>query len=233
MMKNGKSDSFAKGLNGYKIVWIFIICSILGYLVEMGWCYLYHGFFESRKSLLYGPFSIIYGIGAVLIVTIVDRLKNRNNFTVFWVSAIFGVAFEFICSVLQEYIFGSVSWDYTGKPLTIGGRASLIFAFGWGLLAILVLRILLPRLNHIIEAIPNHSGMIITWCLIIFMVSNIFLSAAAVIRQNERREGEPAATQFEQFLDRHYPDEKLNHIYVNMRIAGTKLVRDASGHVVK
>lgn len=230
---NKDTESFAKGLNGYKLVWIFVICSIMGYLVEMGWCYLYHGFFESRKSLLYGPFSIIYGIGAVLVVKLVDKLKNQKNFTIFMVAAMFGTAFEYICSVLQELIFGSVSWDYSGKPFTIGGRASLIFSIGWGFLAIFVLRMLLPKLNQFIESIPNHSGRIITWVVIVFMAGDLFLSAAAVLRQNERREGIPPSSRFEQFLDDHYPDEFLNQVYVNMRIAGTRLIRDDSGRVVK
>lgn len=232
-MEKGREVSFAKGLNAYKLVWIFIVCSVLGYLIEMGWCYLYHGFFESRKSLLYGPFSIIYGMGAVLLVIIVDRLKRQSNFTIFTVAAIFGAAFEYICSLLQEMLFGSVSWDYTGKPFTIGGRASLVFAFGWGLLAILVLRVILPKINEVIEAIPNYSGRILTWALIVFMVGNIVLSAAAVLRQNERRGGDAPSSGFENFLDHYYPDEKLNHIYANMRIAGTKLMRDDSGKVVK
>lgn len=231
--KRYKKISLAEGLNGYKLIWIFILCSVLGYMVEMGWCYLYHGFFESRKSLLYGPFSIIYGVGGVMIMILVHKLRNQSNLTIFTLAAVFGVGFEYLCSVLQELVFGSVSWDYSGKPFTIQGRASLLFSIGWGLLAILFLRVMLPRINRLLEALSNQRGRILTWGFAAFLVFDIVLSASAVWRQNQRREGLEPANGFELFLDHYFPDQKLNQIYANMRIAGTKLVRDANGRVVK
>lgn len=53
----GNPYSFAHGLNFYKLVWIFIIGCVIGFGVEMVWCYVQHGYFESRKGLIYGPFS--------------------------------------------------------------------------------------------------------------------------------------------------------------------------------
>lgn len=225
--------SFAYGLNFYKIFLIFILCSIIGYMIEMGWCYLYHGFFESRKSLLFGPFSIIYGIGAVLIIMIANSMHNKGTLVLFWTAAVLGTVFEYLCSYTQEKIFGTVSWDYGESIYSIGGRANLIFSIGWGLIAIFVVKIVLPFFNHFIESIPNNIGLALTWALIIFMSINMFLSAAAVYRQGERREGIAASNSFERFLDDRFPDDYLDTIYVNMRIAGTTLERDANGQVIK
>lgn len=53
-------------INFYKLIWLFMIGSVSGYVVEMLWCYIRNGYFESRQGLLYGPFSPVYGIGCVI-----------------------------------------------------------------------------------------------------------------------------------------------------------------------
>lgn len=50
-----------------KLVWIFAVCCVVGFTVETLWCYFRHGYIESRKSLVYGPLSVAYGMGGVLL----------------------------------------------------------------------------------------------------------------------------------------------------------------------
>lgn len=216
-----------------KMLWVFFLFSIFGFLLESGWCYLYHGLIESRKSLVIGPFSIIYGLGAVLILLLVDRMRHKNNPSVFLAGAIGGTVFEYCCSVFQELVFGTVSWDYSNRPYAIGGRANLIFSLAWGLLAIFALRMVSPQLDRLINLLQNRIGTILTTAIFLFLACDMFLSASAVLRQSSRAEAIPAANFYEEFLDTHYPDEVLNEIYVNMRPAGEKLIRDETGHVVK
>ena len=64
---HGNPYSFAHGLNFYKLVWIFTVGCLIGFAVETVWCYVQYGHFESRKGLIYGPFSPVYGFGAVLL----------------------------------------------------------------------------------------------------------------------------------------------------------------------
>lgn len=228
-----KKKSFAQRINFYKLVWVFVLCSILGYLLEMAWCYLYHGFFESRKSLIYGPFTIVYGLGAVCIVLLIQLFKKQGSLTIFGVTAAFSIVFEYGCSFLQEKIFGTVSWYYGDSIFSVGGRANWLFALVWGAMAIVVMKVVLPAMNRLIESIPNRAGLILTWVMIVGMSVNMFLSASAVYRQNERRLGIEPGNRYEVFLDEKYPDERLNEIYVNMRPAGTALIRDENGRVVK
>lgn len=230
-MKDKKS--FAQGINFYKLVWVFVICSVLGYFLELGWCYLYHGFLESRKSLIYGPFSVVYGMGAVLIVILVSILKKQSSLTIFGVTAAVSIVFEYTCSFVQEKVFGTISWNYGDSIFSVGGRANWLFALAWGAMAIVVVKVILPFMNRLIEKIPNRIGFALTWVLILGLSADIFLSASAVYRQNERRLGIEPNNQYEAFLDEKYPDDLLNEIYVNMRPAGTPLVRDENGRVVK
>ena len=74
---------FATGLCFYKLLWIFLAGCVIGCLVEMLWCYLNEGFFESRQGLIYGPFSPVYGLGAVLFTLVMYRFKHSSSFIIF------------------------------------------------------------------------------------------------------------------------------------------------------
>lgn len=43
------------------ILWLFVIGSFIGYIVEMGVGFVQNGHFESRQGLIYGPFTPVYG----------------------------------------------------------------------------------------------------------------------------------------------------------------------------
>lgn len=49
---------FAPGLCFSKLVWVFLISCVVGFLLETLWCYIRHGYIESRQSLVYGPLSV-------------------------------------------------------------------------------------------------------------------------------------------------------------------------------
>lgn len=70
--------SFANGINRYKLSWIFMIGSFLGFLVETFWYFTQNGYYVCRKGVIYSPISPIYGIGAVLVTIFLYRIKNKN-----------------------------------------------------------------------------------------------------------------------------------------------------------
>ena len=70
-----------------------------------------------------------------------------------------------------------------------------------------------PYLSKWIEKIPMLAGKIITWCLIIFMAADSLVSAAALMRQDQREKNIPASNVVQQWLDENYDDETLYKIY--------------------
>ena len=129
-----QKKKFAEGLCFDKLVWIFVIGCIIGFIVETLWCYARGGKIESRKGLIYGPFTPIYGFGGVLLTLALYKVRKKNGFFVFVFSAIIGAAFEFVCSWIQEIAFGTISWDYSGSKLNLAGRINLQYAIFWGFL---------------------------------------------------------------------------------------------------
>lgn len=220
LLQNQKREpSFAQGMNFYKLFWIFVFCCILGVVVETIFHYIKFGVLHSTKGMIYGPFNQIYGFGGVLIALLFYRFSGKRMIFIFAIGAFMDATFEYVCSLIQESAFGTLSWEYSGSALSIGGRTNFKYAFFWGILSLLFIKYLYPPLSVLIERIPNRHGIIITWILAAFLICDMTISAAAVMRQTSRNEGVPASNIIDEFLDEYYPDEKLEQVYPNMKTA--------------
>lgn len=206
---------FAAGLNFYKLFWIFFIGCFVGVVVETLWCLATRHRLESRAGVIYGPFNPVYGFGAVLLTLCLHKLRGKRDLWIFLGSMVLGGAFEYVCSLVQELAFGTVSWEYSHTRFNIGGRTNLLYSFFWGVLGLLWVKDLYPFLSRLIEKIPKKPGKILTWALCVFMVFNMGISALASARQADRRKGIPADSVVTRFLDEHYPDEFMQKIYPN------------------
>ena len=67
-----------------------------------------------------------------------------------------------------------------------------------------------------IEKIPKKAGVPITWLMILFMVFNMIMSGLALNRYTERHSNiSSAENAVTRFLDKHFTDERMEHIYPN------------------
>lgn len=214
---NPDDRPFAFGMNLTKLFWIFFIGCVVGFLLEECWALFIVHDIELRVGLVYGPFQPIYGGGAVLITLALYRLYDRDSAVIFFASAGIGASFEYLCSYFQERLFGTVSWDYSGTLFNIDGRTNLLFGVIWGLLGIIWLRKLYPALSRLVEKIPKRVGSVLTIVLAVFMAFNIFISAAALTRADQRADNIPATTAFQRFLDRNLDDRYLAIVFPNMQ----------------
>lgn len=208
---------FADGLCFDKLVWIFLISCVTGFVVETVWCYIRHGYIESRQSLVYGPLSVAYGMGGVILTLALYNIKDASLLKIFGVSFLVGTVTEYICSLGQEIVFGSVAWDYSNRFLNINGRVCLLYSCFWGLLGIGWIKGIYPLMSSVTEKLPFGVGKALTWAFIVFFVFDCFMSAGAGIRMNKRAEGKPASNSFEVYLDNHFSDERMSEIYANSK----------------
>lgn len=228
---NKGNKSFASGLNVYKIIWVFILGSVIGVLFETLYVFFMTGEWTRRSGMLYGPFNQVYGFGAVLFTLLLYRYRKKNAFIIFLVSAIAGGIFEYLSSWIQQIVFGSVSWEYSEMPANIGGRTNLFYMAGWGLMGLIFITHLWPFLSEMIERIPNRmvfkgkrsgnvlivTGKSFTIAFAVFLLLNLSLSGAAVFRAGRRAEGVPAGNAVAKWLDYRYPDEVMAKKYPSMQ----------------
>ena len=207
---------FARGLNRYKLLLILFVGSFVGVVVELLWCLLTHGYLESRSGLVYGPFNLLYGVGAVALTVCLYKFRNRGRWISFLGGMIVGSVVEYICSWGQELVFGSRSWDYSHMPFNINGRICLLYSIFWGILGVLWIKDLYPRMAKWILKLPNKSGKILTWVLAVFFVFNSIMTVSALVRWAQRLDGKAPQTVFGAFIDQRFPDDRMETIFANM-----------------
>ncbi len=218
-MPEEKTDYvFAKGICFDKIIWVFLVSALLGDIIETFYCYAIDGVWMSRSSVLYGPFSIVWGIGAAVLTIVLSKFAEKPDRYIFLVGALIGGVYEYVCSLFTEMVLGTVFWDYSWMPFNIGGRTNLLYMGFWGILSVVWIKFIYPKMSMFIEKLPALQGKVITWVLVAFMICNALISAMAMVRYTQRQEGVKAQTAMEHFLDVNYEDELIEKVWPNMVI---------------
>ena len=216
----GEERPFAFGLCYDKLFWIFMVGNVTGFVLETLYALATTHRFQVRVGLVFGPFIPVYGLGAVIITLLLSRLYNQKDIMIFLASMFIGGGFEYICSFLQQVVFGTVSWEYSDSPLNIGGRTNLMFSFFWGILGLLWVKDLYPAMSRMIQKVPKSTGRTLTVVLTVVMVVDILLSAGAVYRRSERVNHIPATNPVQVFFDQYFPDSYLDFIFPHMQYVG-------------
>lgn len=206
---------FAGGCGFYKLFWLLLIGAFLGDIVETIFCRLTAGVWMSRSSLVWGPFSIVWGLAIAAATALLYKDREKPDRHLFIIGTVLGGAYEYICSVFTELVFGKVFWDYSKIPFNLGGRINLLYCFFWGIAAVIWIKNLYPLFSGWIEKIPVLWGYILTWILAVFMAVNIAVSSMALIRYDLRAEGKPPKNSVESIIDERFDDARMEKIYPN------------------
>ena len=215
-LEERQKGHFAQGINFYKLLLVCFVGSFAGVVMESLWCLLRNGYPESRAGLVYGPFNLLYGMGAVALTLALYRFRNRGPWLSFLGGMIVGSVVEYVCSWGQEVLFGSRSWDYSHIPFNINGRICLLYSCFWGVLGVLWIKDLYPRMAKWILKLSNKAGKIVAWCALLFLVFNAAVSLTSVWRWSERVHDIPPGNAFWELIDKRFPDERMERIYANM-----------------
>ena len=213
--QEAKRMIFAYGCGFHKLVWLFFLGAFLGDIVETIFCWITTGRLMSRSSVVYGPFSIVWGLGIAFFTLLLSRYQKRSDRSLFVMGTVLGGVYEYICSVFTELVFGTVFWDYSEIPFNLGGRINLLYCFFWGFAAIVWMKGLYPRISRWIEKMPMRLGKMLTWIFVVFMIFNMAISCLALGRYSERSSGVPAESEIAEFLDERFDDARMERIYPN------------------
>lgn len=210
---------FAQGCSFYKLVWIFVIASFLGDIIETIFCYLTTGILMSRSSVVWGPFSVVWGLGGVLLTGLLYQYREKSDRYVFFAGTLIGGVYEYVCSVFTELVFGTIFWDYSAIPFNLGGRINLLYCFFWGIAGVVWIKGIYPRLSRLVEKIPVKPGRILTWVLLAFMLVNMAVSSLALARYTVRQTtGQAPGNAVERLLDHRFPNDRMEKIYPNAKL---------------
>lgn len=146
---------------------MFFIYSILGYLLESCVAFICGWNFES--GILFGPWTPIYGFGAILIHILSQYLflhlhLNRiiETIIVFFAITILLTVLEWFGGILIEAIFHTHFWDYSNHAYHIGPYISLAMSLLWGFGSIFFIYFIDPKFNKLFQTLPNLIFLLFT-----------------------------------------------------------------------
>ena len=147
----------------------FILYSFLGWVMETCYCSIMEHRLVAR-GFLYGPVCPIYGGGVVLMVLFFTPLKQ--NLALFYVVAVVVMtSWEYLVGWVLELTTHVKYWDYSQYRFNIKGRVCLWVALTWGVLSYIVIFLIHPPVQSLVESLP-------VW--LEFMLCGAFLALLSV-----------------------------------------------------
>ena len=206
-----------KAMSFSDLVWLFVVGAFLGDVVETIFCRVTAGVWMSRSSLVWGAFSVVWGLALVLAAVLLRGSERKSESRIFWFGVILGGAYEYVCSAVTELLFGTVFWDYSGFKFNLGGRINLLYCFFWGIAAVAWIRYGYPLVAKGMNKLKTHIRPWMTAALAVFMAVNMGVSTLAMARYDARTSGVEAATPLAVFLDAHFDNARMERIYPNAK----------------
>ena len=143
------------GTDLYHILNWFFIYSFLGWVWET------FMFLQSMESLeprlCQRAFCTIYGFGAISVYLILKPIEN-HVLLLFLGGIVVATVLEYITAVLMESIFHTSWWDYSDQKFNFQGRICLGVSLGWGVLTVLLFRVLHPLVEKLVALYPVYVG---------------------------------------------------------------------------
>ncbi len=154
---------------------LFFIYSFIGWIIEMIMenIVLKHEF--ANRGFLVGPYCPIYGVSSLVMIFILSRYNN-DILVLFFMSVIICTIIEYFTSYLLEKIFKARWWDYYNEPFNLNGRICLVNSIGFGLLGVLLIRIINPFFTWLLNKINPIIFIIISSTLLALFIFDVIFS---------------------------------------------------------
>lgn len=205
-------------LGWWQIIMIFFLCSILGLVLEEAWMLLTTGLTQSRVGLVWGPFSPLYGFGAVLLTlsSFVLRRHHASDLQIFIAGSLVGGALEQVTGWGMERFLGMRSWTYMYLPDHITPYLAWRFLLIWGLLGLIWTRTIMPNLLFRIGVFRSRRQLVFIVLLATYLALDISMTIFCFNRKVSREMGIPPNNALEAWVDTHYSDEFIAGRFQNL-----------------
>ena len=156
------------GTDVYHLVAVFIVYSILGWLVESIYMSLCNRRLTNR-GFAKSPFCPIYGFGGVICNLVLGPLKGQY-IKLYIIGALMATVFEYMVGRGMLRLFGKLWWDYNNKPFNFQGIICLESTIAWGFYANIIVHFLHERILYVIRNVHFGIGIRLIY-LILFVVT--------------------------------------------------------------
>ena len=208
----------------YQGVFIFTIGSVAGLLLEEAWMFVSAGIMQSRVGLVWGPFSPLYGLGALVLTSVGFLLRRRHvsSSRVFVCMACVGGCLEQLAGWAMFTLFRAQSWTYLGLFDHITQWVAWRTLVIWGILGLLWVRVVMPELLYRIGEPTTRRQVTFALLIAVYLGLDIFMTVSAFYMRAKRTLGKGPANAFEMLIDEHYTNEWMATRFQNM-VVGEQL----------
>ena len=166
--------------NAAKYFLFFVFYSVIGWLYEVFLEVVVYRWGFSNRGVLFGPYCVIYGFGALLLIFSLGGLQRKRiaigkisvtPVLVFIGIVLIATAVELIGSYIMEAVKGEWLWDYRDYAFNFEGRIALNPSIRFGIGGMVFLYLLQPLFNKLAEKMPRP---------VLYTVSGVLAVAMAV-----------------------------------------------------
>ena len=158
----------------FYLKYFFIFCFI-GFMFEsIGAICLGSNF---NSSVLLGPWTTVYGLGGFIMLFLYCflkryKLKKWQEIIVFFIISALLLSFlEYLCGLFIYEKLHVIYWDYQNMHFQIGEFNCLEATLFWRIMSTIIMYVLYPFMEKIINKIPNFIIYII---LILYIIDCIY-----------------------------------------------------------
>lgn len=185
------------GMTVYKVLWYFMIYSVLGWMIEVSFHAVTMGKVVNR-GFLNGPLCPVYGCGVIMVLSVLNilgslfgvetDLEKTSTLLLFFVGMIFATLIELIAGFLLDKLFHARWWDYRDRKFNLNGYICLGFSIIWGLAIAFVLRVVQPSFDRIIDMIPVLAGEIMLGIMYLIFAFDLVITVMTILKLNRQLE---------------------------------------------
>ena len=166
----------------YSIIqWLFFFY----FYCFVGWCIesTYVSIHQKRlvnRGFMRGPFLPLYGSGGIMML-VVSMPFQEHLILVYIAGCIGATILEYVTGATMEALFKVRYWDYSDKKFNFQGHICLGTSLAWGLLTILMTRLVHKPVEHLVLMIPATMLTIVTLLLTVGIACDFALSFKAAM----------------------------------------------------
>lgn len=162
------------------ILLLFFIYSMIGWLCESIYCSVPAKKFINR-GFLNGPLCPVYGIGGLLVIWLLTPVQDSLPL-LFLAGVLVTSLVEYVTGFLLETLFHTKWWDYSRKRWNIHGRICLQNSLLFGVMSVLVMRVVHPRVLRLAESIPSFWLTLLSLVFLAAFAADVAVSVRAALQ---------------------------------------------------
>ena len=168
----------------YEYALFFFLYAFMGWCCEVAFAAFKTRSFVNR-GFLNGPICPIYGVGVVLVVTLLKPFNESIGLLYVGAFVVTSVL-EWLTGFVLEKLFHEKWWDYSDMPLNIQGYVCLLFSLLWGVGCVFIVRVVHPLVKTGVRLMPEVIGWVLLAILVVLFIIDLCVTVKAVIKLSRR-----------------------------------------------